>query len=81
MAQPQITGAKNTWPHKFVKDGKEELVYPKGPDGKTSVDNFIKIVPMICVCCHVKYTLGRDPIPPGPCPARNDKDELKRLHG
>lgn len=77
----EIIGAKNTWPHKFVKDGKEELYHPKGPDGREHIEDFIKIVPYICVHCHVRYTLGRDPIPPAPCPARNDKSELKRLHG
>lgn len=73
----EIIGAKNNWPHKFVKDGKEELYTPPGGD----ISDTIKVVPMICVCCNIKYTLSRDPIPAGPCPARNDKAELKRLHG
>lgn len=73
----EIRGAKDNWPHKFVKDGKEELITPPGGDISTT----IKVVPMICVCCHTKYTLNRDPIPPGSCPARTDKKELERLHG
>lgn len=73
---PEIKGPKDNWPHKFVKDGKEELYTPQGGDISTT----IKIVPYICVHCHVKYTLGKDAIPPGPCPARTDKQELKRLH-
>lgn len=76
----EITGAKNTWPHKFVKNGPEELIHPKGSDGKEHIENFIKVVPMICVTCNIEYTLGKDSIPPGPCPARSDKDELRRLH-
>lgn len=73
---PEIKGPKNNWPHKFVKDGKEELITPQGGD----ISDTYKVVPYICVCCHIKYVQGRDAQPPSPCPARNDKDELKRLH-
>lgn len=77
---PEIKGPKDNWPHKFVKDGKEELFHPRGADGQEHVEDYIKVVPYICIHCHVKYTLGKDAIPPGPCPARTDKQELKRLH-
>jgi hypothetical protein len=73
----EISGPKDNWPHKFVKDGKEELYTPPGGQ----YGDVIKIVPMICVCCHTRYTLNKDPQPAGPCPARNDKTELQRLHG
>lgn len=77
MNQSEIVGAKNNWPHKFVKIGPEELHTVPGHQ----VIDAIKVVPMQCICCNIKYVQGKDPQPAGPCPARNDRDELKRLHG
>lgn len=77
MSTSEIIGAKNNWPHKFVKNGPEELMRVPGHQ----VVDAIKVVPMICVCCDVRYVQGKDAQPAGPCPARNDKDELRRLHG
>ena len=59
------------WPHQFSNDGSSK---PGEAWGTTWQ-------PKICIHCDLKYTLGRDPIPGGFCPARGDKSELERLYG
>lgn len=65
------------WPHQFTKNGKEiQIGEEKFTDNTTRP---VYAQPMICVHCHQEYTQGKDGIPPGPCPARNDKREMKRI--
>lgn len=63
------------WPHQFVKIDKEQVIRPEGG----TIADIIKIVRMGCVHCHQEYTHGKEAPPPQPCPARNDKREMKRI--
>ncbi len=63
------------WPHQFTKNGKEEL---EAIDDN-GMKNYIKHVTMRCVHCGKHYRLNEEPIPPNPCPARNDKREMSRI--
>lgn len=67
------------WPHKFTKNGAEKQVGESKVEGSNNLKVPIFAIPMICVHCHIEFLQGRDPIPPGPCPARNGKAELKRI--
>lgn len=65
------------WPHQFTKNGSEKQI-----GEERILDNTIRPVmaqPMVCTHCHVEYTQGVDNQPPGPCPARSTKRELKRI--
>jgi hypothetical protein len=67
------------WPHKFTKLGN-----PKQIGEEKIMDNTYRPLmaqPMICVHCHIEFTQGESAPPPGPCPARTTKKELKRLIG
>jgi len=65
------------WAHQFTKNGPEKQI----GEEKIMSNTFRPIMaqPMICVHCHVEYTQMVDNQPPGPCPARNTKRELKRI--
>lgn len=63
------------WPHQFTKDGKDIQVGVRD-DGSNDP---IMAVPMVCVHCYIKYVNGKDARPPDPCPARNEKREMKRI--
>ena len=56
------------WPHQFTRKGRDYI----GPHGQL-------LQPMICVHCYQEYMEGDESRPPDPCPARNDKRELKRI--
>lgn len=65
------------WDHQFTKNGKEIQI-----GEEKFLDNTMRPIyaqPMHCVHCDKEYVQGRDPRPVGPCPARNDKREAKRL--
>lgn len=62
------------WPHRFTKNGPTQQV---GEDELTHDGIFVQ--PMICIDCQAEYLNGRDARPPDPCPARNQKKEMKRL--
>lgn len=64
-----------TWPHQFTRDGKDIQI------GEDEYGEKQFAVPMICIHCHAKYTNGQTNRPPDPCPARNQKRELKRILG
>lgn len=72
MTVPEFYNAKNNWPHRFTRDGKEIKV---GEDGGVPLFK----VPMICIDCHIKYMTRMENKPVGACPARNDRKEYKRL--
>ena len=63
------------WPHQFTKDGKEIQIGVRD-DG---TGEKIMTAPMICVHCAVKWLNGKESRPPDPCPARNDRREMKRI--
>lgn len=65
---PQRYMEKDAWPHRFTKNSPEYV----GEDG-------VKWQNMVCVSCGLNYVQGRSPKPIGACPARNDKETLKRL--
>lgn len=56
------------WPHQFTKNGSPKQGY-----------NGQMWQPMVCVHCFKEYVQGLESKPNGPCPARNDKRELKRI--
>jgi hypothetical protein len=65
------------WPHQFTKSGKEVQI---GEEKLT--DNVMRPVMaqnMVCVHCGVEFVQGQDSPPLPPCPARNDKREMKRI--
>lgn len=61
---------KNAWPHNFIKQG-----------GLVTGDDGLPVQPHICIHCHIEWKMGQHPRPIGICPARNDRDELKRILG
>ena len=63
------------WPHQFTKDGKPTQI------GVKEFNLPVHSTPMICVHCHARFVQGVDGKPPDPCPARNDKREMKRIKG
>lgn len=65
------------WPHQFTKHGKEKLIGEEKFLDNTTRPIFAQ--PMICVHCHQEYVQGVDAPPPGPCPARNTRREMKRI--
>lgn len=67
------------WPHKFTRDGAEVQIGETKVEGSNNLKVPVYAIPMICVACHVKYIQGKDSVPPGPCPARSGKAELKRI--
>lgn len=67
------------WPHKFTKHGKEVQFGEEKVPGSNNLIQPIYAIPMICVCCHKEFMQNKDPIPPGPCPARTERSELKRI--
>lgn len=69
----------DNWPHKFTKNGPEVQVGESKVEGSNNLIMPVYAIPMICVACHKVYRQGVDAVPPGPCPARNGKSELKRI--
>lgn len=69
------------WPHKFTKLGNPEQIGEQKLDDSQTGSTMIPIMVqrMVCIHCNVEYTQGRDNQPPGPCPARSTKSELKRI--
>jgi hypothetical protein len=65
------------WPHKFTKTGKQEIIGEEQVLNKMTRP--IYATEMACVHCRIKYTHGKQQQPSGPCPARKDETELKRL--
>lgn len=65
------------WPHKFTKDGNPTQIGEEDIMGHTKAP--IMAQPMICIHCMAKFIQGKEAPPPGPCPARTTKSELKRL--
>lgn len=75
----------DNWPHKFAPNGKEVQIGEE-PLMSTSEDHGttmrpIYAQPMICVHCHKEWMRGKDPQPQENCPARNTKQEIKRITG
>lgn len=66
------------WPHQFTKDGTPTQI------GEEQMLDHLKrpilAQPMVCVHCGVKFVQNKDPRPADPCPARNTKREMARLH-
>lgn len=69
----------DNWPHKFTKNGSEKQIDETKVEGSNNLKVPVYSIPMICICCHKEYLQGIDQVPPGPCPARNGKQELKRI--
>lgn len=67
------------WPHQFTKNGKATKVGEEQYLDKLTRP--IMAQPMVCVHCHTEYIQGQASPPQGPCPARNDKREMKRIKG
>lgn len=61
------------WPHQFTKVDKGEQI------GEDDTGTPILAIPMACVHCSAKFIQGREQRPADPCPARNDKREMKRI--
>lgn len=64
------------WPHQFTKTAREIKI---GVDSLTG--DPIIAVEMTCVHCNARYINGQQSRPPDPCPARNQKTEMKRILG
>lgn len=65
------------WDHQFTKLDKEFQIGEQ-------IDVTGEKVPvmaqkMICVHCNKEFIQNKDARPQGPCPARNDKREMKRI--
>jgi len=69
----------DNWPHKFARNGAEKQVGETKVEGSNNLKVPIFAIPMICVHCHTEFMQGRDAIPPGPCPARTGRNEVKRI--
>ena len=67
----------NYWPHKFTKLGKPKQIGEEKLMGHTTAP--IMAQPMVCIHCGAEFVQGEQPPPPGPCPARTTKKELKRI--
>lgn len=68
---------QGTWPHQFTKRGN-----PKQIGEEEFLDNTKRPILaqlMVCVHCDVEFIQGQQAQPPGPCPARYDKREMKRI--
>lgn len=69
------------WPHKFTRNGNPKQIGEEKLDesqtGATMVP--IMVQPMVCIHCHAEFLQGKESPPPGPCPARSTKAELKRI--
>lgn len=64
------------WPHQFTKDGDPVQIGKEDLTGDP-----IMVAPMMCVHCGIKFVTGQTSRPPDPCPARNQKREMKRILG
>lgn len=60
------------WPHLFTKTGKTYQIGENDEGGIFAVE-------MTCTHCSIHYVNGQQTRPPDPCPARNERSELKRL--
>lgn len=56
------------WPHQFISANKREQVGP---------NEYIE--QMVCIHCNTKWLRGKEYQPSGPCPARTDSREMKRI--
>lgn len=63
------------WPHQFTKNGREFQI------GEDEYGEKYFAVEMACVHCGKTYVNGQTQRPPDPCPARNQRRELKRILG
>lgn len=72
-----MEGISDFWPHKFTKDGNEVQIGEEPLYDTTMRPIYAQ--PMICVCCQVRFTQGKETRPEGACPARTTRKELKRL--
>lgn len=69
------------WPHKFTRMGSPKQIGEEKMNDAQTGNTMVPIMvqPMVCVHCHVEFLQGKESPPPGPCPARNTKSELKRI--
>lgn len=69
------------WPHQFTRLGNPTQVGEQRLDDAQTGHTMVPIMvqPMVCVHCHIEYKQGQENQPPGPCPARSTKRELKRI--
>lgn len=70
MAIPDKYQAADSWPHSFAKG-----------ETKLNDSNDGLITRMYCTHCNVTYWYGLESRPTGKCPARNDKQEYRRILG
>lgn len=69
--------SETNWPHTFTRDG-DEVQIGEQKVGESSVFP-VMAQPMVCTHCHITWLRNKEPQPQGPCPARSDKEEKKRL--
>lgn len=79
----KIEDVGSYWPHKFTKLGNPIQIGEQKLDESQTGGTRVPIMTqkMICIHCHIEFIQGKEPPPPGPCPARTTKSEWKRLHG